>query len=378
MSPSFENTREHTREHTRAHWRTGEFPIVHRPAARPRDAQADAAPSPAASPAAPSADARLEALGHALRVLLTPLDATGIAAWREAVHAALLRLFGAARVALYFPVHPDGAPSSVLDDWTAPHLLPEAVAALHAAMRRDAAEPAPLLRVDFGGADDARVWIEGGAVAAGVPDAHTQQLARTVVPALRAGLTTWAQLGARRAALGRLIDTGDASALLMDGRGGVAHESVACARLLTDESAADAERVRQAASRLALGAHAAERGAARGQPHAPVATTVRTARHRYELACTRTRALDDRAPLALVTVQRHVPRPLTDAEVRERFGLTAREVEVARLLAEGLTNQQLADRLGVSFFTARNHVERLLPKLGASNRACVGGVLMGA
>ena len=79
-----------------------------------------------------------------------------------------------------------------------------------------------------------------------------------------------------------------------------------------------------------------------------------------------------------MTVQRQVPRPLTDDEVRARFGLTPREVEVARLLAEGLTNQELAERLGVSFFTARNHVERLLPKLGAANRACVGGALIGA
>jgi DNA-binding CsgD family transcriptional regulator len=359
-------------ETTRAHWRTGEFPIYDRHAARPRLASVAPAPSPA--------DARLEALGHALRVLLTPLDATGIAAWREAVHAALLRLFGAARVALHFPVHPDGAPASLLDDWTAPHLTPDAIAALHAAVRRDdlPAHRAPLLRVAFGGVDDARVWVEGGAVAAGEPDAQTQQLARTILPALRAGLTTWAQLGARRAALGRLIDTGDGSALLIDARGALSHESAACARLLAEESPADAERVRQAAARLALGTHAAERGATRGQPHAPATSTVRTARHRYDLACTRTRAVDDRAPLALVTVQRHVPRPLTDAELRARFGLTTREVEVARLLAEGLTNQQLADRLGVSFFTARNHVERLLPKLGAANRARVGGVLMGA
>ena len=367
-------------ETTRAHWRTGEFPIhrtgefpaFDRTAARPRPASADLAPSPA--------DTRLEALGHALRVLLTPLDATGVAAWREAVHGALLRLFGAARVALHFPVHPDGAPASVLDDWTAPHLTPDAVARLHAAMRRDdlPAEQAPLLRFDFGGTEEARVWVEGGAVPAGVPDAQTQQLARTVLPALRAGLGTWAQFGVRRAALGRLIDTGDGSALLIDARGEIAHESAACRRLLADETAADADCVRQAAARLALGTHAADRGAARGQPHAPVGTTVRTARHRYELACTRTRAFDDRAPLALVTVQRQVPRPLTDTEVRERFGLTVREVEVARLLAEGLTNQQLADRLGVSFFTARNHVERTLSKLGVSTRQRVGPLLRAA
>jgi DNA-binding CsgD family transcriptional regulator len=275
---------------------------------------------------------------------------------------------------LYAPVHPDGRPASTLDDWTAPDLGAAAVAALHAALQRGDA-PEPLLRADFGGGADALLWVDGGAAADWETDPQTQQLARTVLPAFRAGLATWAQLGARRAALSHLLDTGHGSALLVDARGALAHESAECARLLSEESAADADRVRQAAARLALGAHAAERGTPRGRPHAPATATVRTARHRYDLACTRTRAVDDRAPLALVTVQRHVPRPLTDAEARERFGLTAREMEVARLVAEGLTNQELADRLGVSFFTARNHVERLLPKLGASNRARVGAVL---
>ena len=66
------------------------------------------------------------------------------------------------------------------------------------------------------------------------------------------------------------------------------------------------------------------------------------------------------------------------AELRERHRLTPREIEVARLVAQGLSNEEVAERLRVSFFTARNHVERVLPKLGAANRACVGGVLMGS
>ncbi|MDF1506475.1 LuxR C-terminal-related transcriptional regulator, partial [Roseisolibacter sp. H3M3-2] len=110
-------------------------------------------------------------------------------------------------------------------------------------------------------------------------------------------------------------------------------------------------------------------------PPAPPTTAVCTARHAYDLACARTRTVDDRAPLALVTVERRPPRPLTDAEARARYGLTARELEVARLVADGLTNQQLADRLGVSFYTARNHVERLLPKMGVTGRTEVGATL---
>ena len=34
-----------------------------------------------------------------------------------------------------------------------------------------------------------------------------------------------------------------------------------------------------------------------------------------------------------------------------------------------------AERLGVSYFTARNHVERVLSKLGVANRSRVGAVL---
>jgi len=69
------------------------------------------------------------------------------------------------------------------------------------------------------------------------------------------------------------------------------------------------------------------------------------------------------------------PRAPDAAELRARYGLTARELEVARLVAEGLSNNAIAERLGVSFFTARNHVERLLAKLGADSRARAGAIL---
>jgi DNA-binding CsgD family transcriptional regulator len=49
--------------------------------------------------------------------------------------------------------------------------------------------------------------------------------------------------------------------------------------------------------------------------------------------------------------------------------LTAREREVALLIAEGLTNGQLADRLYISPKTAAVHVSNILTKLGLSGRA---------
>ncbi len=51
--------------------------------------------------------------------------------------------------------------------------------------------------------------------------------------------------------------------------------------------------------------------------------------------------------------------------------LTAREREVAKLVAEGLTNPKIAERLEISPGTTRIHVERILRKLGLASRVQV-------
>jgi non-specific serine/threonine protein kinase len=48
--------------------------------------------------------------------------------------------------------------------------------------------------------------------------------------------------------------------------------------------------------------------------------------------------------------------------------LTPREQEVARLLARGLSNRQIAEALVIAEGTARNHVEHILAKLGLRSR----------
>ena len=48
--------------------------------------------------------------------------------------------------------------------------------------------------------------------------------------------------------------------------------------------------------------------------------------------------------------------------------LTAREREVLALLAEGLTNAQIAEQIWISKNTVSVHVARILWKLGAGNR----------
>lgn len=87
-------------------------------------------------------------------------------------------------------------------------------------------------------------------------------------------------------------------------------------------------------------------------------------------------ALLRRARAAAAATPSGAMRPLADAELRERFGLTERQIAVARLIAEGCTNAELASRLGLSFFTVRNHAEQVLLKLGVGNRSSVAPLLL--
>jgi DNA-binding NarL/FixJ family response regulator len=52
-----------------------------------------------------------------------------------------------------------------------------------------------------------------------------------------------------------------------------------------------------------------------------------------------------------------------------RAPLTAREREVLQLLAQGLRNSEMADRLTVSIKTVEHHVTRLLAKMGVQSRS---------
>jgi DNA-binding CsgD family transcriptional regulator len=84
----------------------------------------------------------------------------------------------------------------------------------------------------------------------------------------------------------------------------------------------------------------------------------------------------DHAPLAgeLAALARRARIPLARAPHHNELGLTRREVDVLRLLADGLTNREIAARLYISEKTAEHHVSRILGKLGVRTRGAASSV----
>jgi DNA-binding NarL/FixJ family response regulator len=60
----------------------------------------------------------------------------------------------------------------------------------------------------------------------------------------------------------------------------------------------------------------------------------------------------------------HPPKAATSPD-----GLTVREVEVLRLVAEGLTDAQVAEHLVISPLTVNSHLKAIYGKIGVSSRS---------
>jgi ATP/maltotriose-dependent transcriptional regulator MalT len=59
---------------------------------------------------------------------------------------------------------------------------------------------------------------------------------------------------------------------------------------------------------------------------------------------------------------------VTDEKKREYLGITRRELEVLELIAQGMSNREIAEKLYVSENTVKTHSSRVFDKLGARRR----------
>jgi HD-GYP domain-containing protein (c-di-GMP phosphodiesterase class II) len=114
----------------------------------------------------------------------------------------------------------------------------------------------------------------------------------------------------------------------------------------------------------ALAAADAYQAMTQPRPHRPALAPEEA--ERRLLAEARSGALDPDATGAVLAAAGHapvVPRQALPA------GLSAREVEVLGLVAEGCSNAQIAERLVISRRTAEHHVAHIYTKIGVSSRA---------
>jgi DNA-binding NarL/FixJ family response regulator len=79
--------------------------------------------------------------------------------------------------------------------------------------------------------------------------------------------------------------------------------------------------------------------------------------------------LDPRVRATLMNAA--APKPAEPATLPD--GLTQREAEILRLIAQGLTNPEIAARLFLSGHTIKTHINRIFAKTGSADRAAAIG-----
>lgn len=189
---------------------------------------------------------------------------------------------------------------------------------------------------------------------------------RLVQPALEAGVRALKRMAARRVALVRSLEATHGAVIVLDHEGRVLHRTPSVERMTVDRVG---ERLVLDAARAMVAGLASDDLAVRLAP-GNVVRHLETRAGELELTAVEIAegALATR-PVAVVTLTASREAPLPDSQtLRERFSLTRRQVEVARLLAERKSNPEMAEALCISEHTVRSHVEAVMGKVGVSDR----------
>jgi DNA-binding NarL/FixJ family response regulator len=199
---------------------------------------------------------------------------------------------------------------------------------------------------------------------------------RLLLPAVRVGLNTRVRLGRVGPLLGALFDNVEHGMQLVDFAGGISHRNAALRRLLASDPQGEVledEMLHLAADVRAYAGSGSE------LPEllysGPCSSTVRTAMARYRLSACTVADLLPNAGVVLIVQRLGAAVPDSDS-LRIRFGFTPRQAEIAILLAERLSNAEIALRLAIRPATARHHTERVLAGLGVHSRNDVQAALI--
>ncbi len=192
-----------------------------------------------------------------------------------------------------------------------------------------------------------------------------------LVPAYEAGIQTWRRLAAVR----DLITDMAKPVVVLDRSGSVLFESKSFNSMLS--GALEPHQLLDAIRRFGKGLHGwqSRRKGKSGRPTTTDATfRSGTATFRFWGSPLTSPILSRES--VMVFVERTDAVLPSRASIQERFKLSPRESEVTLLVAQGLTNADIASKLFISVHTVRRHLEQVLKKLGVRSRSAVPMALL--
>ena len=340
-------------------------------------------------------------LGEAVRLLVSPFDHGDVDGWRSAVLAHLRPLLGADSAALLLPA--PGAPpfysnEQDLDEINRyPDVPPPPPAGGVPALVRSAQLGVATLEMVYG--DDLPAYERSvhynehaaphrshdtlavsdlmGAGPASLHFWHGRPtgprfgdrevaLLRVLRPAFQAGTGSAVRWARQHGSLVDALDGLGQAAAVADVDGRLVHVTPGLEALLDAEP--DPGALREGLRRTLRAVAGTARGDGVG---APPVRYVRTRSAAYDLrGCLYGGPVGP--PLAVVAVAREAASGPSAADLEAWFGLTARQAEVALLLADRKSNREVAEALVISPHTARHHTEAVLRALGVADRRDVG------
>lgn len=163
---------------------------------------------------------------------------------------------------------------------------------------------------------------------------------------------------------------------LLGAQGEVLFENAALGAML--EAEPDADRLRDEIEVLGRSVKLVARNGKPAGPAAPLQRSVGAGETLFQMRGLQLyRSPGSGSGPVLVIVHRVDAAPLSDQLLRDHFRLTPRQIDVARLLAKGQSNVDIAHELVISPHTARHHVESILKKLNVSSRVAARGIIQG-